>query len=1723
MSKQLFVRSLLALSISSIFSYSGVASAQLMDSDSDGMPDDWENFYALDSFNSIDANEDADLDGLSNFNEYIAKTNPKNPDSDFDSFQDGVDIEPTDPLVAEDSDNDGLPNGWEIRFNLDPNFSSDASNDFDFDGLTALQEYQANTYPTRQDSDGDGVIDGQDIRPADPLYHTDSDGDGLPDAYENAYAFLDPYFLPDATDDFDSDQVSNRVEFDQDTNPALPDTDGDGVWDSDDLYPTNAEYAFDTDFDGLPDAWEQQIFSDAFRPNWWEDFDGDELHNLAEFEKSTDPQNTDSDGDWVYDGHDQYPLDSRYMRDDDKDGMPSEFEWLFGFSDLMALDGGMDLDGDQLSNSFEFILGTSPDNPDSDYDGVMDGEDLWPTDRTKALDTDADGLPDSWEVINGFDWMTPFDAVSDDDFDDLTVLDEYRLGTDPRKQDTDGDGVWDGEDVAPLNNAYSLDNDNDGLPVEYEEVFYFLDDFNPIDGSDDWDGDQLTNRQEFELGTNPDAPDTDNDGFADDDDYRPLDPQIREQFEYDEDGDGIPNQYEWDNGLDAFRDDGEEDLDGDRFSNLHEYLLGADPNNPDSDDDGAYDGDEHFPLDSRYRWDMDRDGMPEQYEMLNGTNDWDTYDGADDPDYDGLNNSQEYFAGTDPHHPDTDLDGVNDGEDLWPTDRTKALDDDHDGLPNAWEIINGFDPLNSFDAQQDFDEFDGSSDGLTLLGEYLAGTDWRKVDTDGDGVWDGEDVAPLNKNYSLDNDNDGLPVEYEEQYFFLNDFNSFDATEDWDGDQLTNLQEFELGTNPDAPDTDNDGFYDGDDYRPRDSLVREQFEYDEDGDGIPNQYEWDNGLDAWRDDGWEDIDGDRLSNLQEYLLGTDPNNPDSDDDGAYDGDEHFPLDARYRWDMDRDGMPEQYEMLNGTNDWNTYDGAEDPDYDQLNNSQEFFAGTKPNLNDTDFDGVVDGEDFWPLSPTKALDSDNDGMADAWEVLDGLDPNFPNDALDDLDSDGATNLEEFISGTDINSPDTDLDGVNDGEDHYPLSALYALDSDGDGIADEYENAHPFALSPLNGEDANLDFDFDFLTNAEEFVLGTNPELIDTDGDGFSDSDDFYPLDGDPITGVAFDHDQDGLPENWEYENGLSDYNPSDAHEDFDRDQLTNIEEFKLGSDPLDQDTDGDGWPDSQDRYVLNSLYHQDWDRDTLPDVWETFYGLNPSNTYDALLDPDNDGLNNIEEFKTGGDPFGPGVADSDGDGIGDFDEIANGLNPSDPSDATEDWDGDLLNNREEIAAGTDLNSWDSDFDGLPDGFEVQYGFNPVVDSGESHQDSDGDGLTNFVEWSVGTDPTKADTDGDLVADGDDEFPFDSNEWADTDGDGVGDNADAFPNDATEVADNDNDGIGDVADTDDDNDQMPDAWELANNFDPLSAIDAAQDVDEDRYTNLREFELASDPNDVASPGSPFLQSGVIQSVSSSSWTTVALDHEYASMVVVAAPVYDLPQAPMVVRVRNAVSNTFEMKLDRADGNSTEANADVHFTVVEEGDYQLATHGITMEAVKYLSTVTDRKGRWTGEAALYINSYVQPVLVGQVMSANDPDFSVFWSRGSSVKNSASATDLFVGKNIAEDPDTTRADETIGYIVMEEGSGEINGYLYEAAMGADVVDGLNGNGYDYSLQTITDVTAAVASQSGMDGGNGGWAVLRQTPGAGILPVAIDEDQLKDNERSHTSEEVSYIVFGQE
>jgi len=104
------------------------------------------------------------------------------------------------------------------------------------------------------------------------------------------------------------------------------------------------------------------------------------------------------------------------------------------------------------------------------------------------------------------------------------------------------------------------------------------------------------------------------------------------------------------------------------------------------------------------------------------------------------------------------------------------------------------------------------------------------------------------------------------------------------------------------------------------------------------------------------------------------------------------------------------------------------------------------------------------------------------------------------------------------------------------------------------------------------------------------------------------------------------------------------------------------------------------------------------------------------------------------------------------------------------------------------------------------------------------------------------------------------FSDSDGDGVPDNEDAFPADASETTDTDGDGIGNNADTDDDNDKMPDAWELQYGFDPLND-DASEDTDGDGLSNLDEYYAGSDPvvpQDNFEPDAPALMAPANQQV-------------------------------------------------------------------------------------------------------------------------------------------------------------------------------------------------------------------------------------------------------------------------
>ena len=201
-----------------------------------------------------------------------------------------------------------------------------------------------------------------------------------------------------------------------------------------------------------------------------------------------------------------------------------------------------------------------------------------------------------------------------------------------------------------------------------------------------------------------------------------------------------------------------------------------------------------------------------------------------DLDADGLGNAAEdtnlngvYDAGTDVSDlmtADTDGDGINDGDEvnIYLTD--PAVDDlatadtDGDGLLNVDEVdtygTDPGDPDSDADGLNDGDELnmyntdplddDTDSDALGDGAEIAAGTDPLDPDTDSDGVQDGADAFPLNPDEDTDADADGIGDNYEEEWF-PGDPTQLTATGDYDGDQVSDVDEFLGGTDPTDPTT----------------------------------------------------------------------------------------------------------------------------------------------------------------------------------------------------------------------------------------------------------------------------------------------------------------------------------------------------------------------------------------------------------------------------------------------------------------------------------------------------------------------------------------------------------------------------------------------------------------------------------------------------------------------------------------------------------------------------------------------------------------------------------------------------------------------------------------------------------------------------------------------------------------------------------------------------------
>ena len=381
-----------------------------------------------------------------------------------------------------------------------------------------------------------------------------------------------------------------------------------------------------------------------------------------------------------------------------------------------------DVDQDGLSDLAEKILGIDPNNPDSDNDLILDGEEVIPgvdgyeTDP-KNSDTDGDGVLDYDEIRGaGIKGYTSNPSEKDSDFDGIHDGEEIRFGddkyvTNPLLEDTDGDFRTDLEEVTPsdpsgfLSDPTNADTDGDGLS-DFQEIDQgngYITDPKNLDS----DGDGLSDNDEiYVFKSHPNQADSDGDGLRDGD-------EVSKAFETDptksdSDGDGLSDR---------------EEVDGVGSMDYH-----SDPNNPDSDLDGITDGEEVKKGNDGYitdprEPDTDNDGITDGAEVTGENSGYLTDPTKIDTDGDGISDGAEVSGSgpdnyqSDPTAQDSDSDGILDKEEVEKGNDNKITnpmneDTDGDGLNDKYEIDRGWNPN---DRDTDHDLWSDKSDPLKTI------------------------------------------------------------------------------------------------------------------------------------------------------------------------------------------------------------------------------------------------------------------------------------------------------------------------------------------------------------------------------------------------------------------------------------------------------------------------------------------------------------------------------------------------------------------------------------------------------------------------------------------------------------------------------------------------------------------------------------------------------------------------------------------------------------------------------------------------------------------------------------------------------------------------------------------------------------------------------------------------------------------------------------------------
>ncbi len=1169
---------------------------------------------------------------------------------------------PTDPLNP-DTDNDGIPDGWEIDNGINP-IINDADADADNDGVSNLQEYLYNTDPLNQDTDNDGLSDKFEVDNNLNPKNNDTDNDGLPDGWEIDNG-INPT-LNDADADADNDGLTNAQEFAQNTDPTNTDTDNDGLLDGIEAF----EMSDLIQLSSNAPIGESDIASNGETYFVvWNECDGTQYTTCGRLlDKNGNPcapkiiLNTSYSKVKVTTDGTNYCV----VYKKDNDGM---------YAHIIDNTGTISGPAFQLVTTAvqPFSLASNGDTYFVLYqNGNVYGQ-IFDNDGT-AISLDLEitapcyvtSYGDTYLVLWGGDNVLNIKKY--DSAGNLLLTESQSLDTYCYSMSAAYDGnnyfiVWDKFDYMFFNGIYGqfygtanqsfapslLSDQIEAYSPVYPKVAGNGSTFlvtwycavSAIDeGAYGWiidsNGQKRGDCITFATGINGVLTAVASDGksfcvvcniHAEEPDHGVYVRMITacgytDPTNADTDNDGMPDGWEIDNKLDPTTNDASNDDDNDGLTNLDEYIHNTSANIADTDNDG----------------------IPDGWEISNNLNPLSDDDAAGDGDNDGLSNLQEYYNGTSIESSDTDNDGMPDGweveNSIDPLLNDSADDYDHDGLPNleeynhgtsannsdsdsdfipdGWEVDNNFDPL-SDDSSDDSD-----NDGLSNIAEFRHQTSPHICDTDNDGLLDGEEVLKFNKEFVLQISNVSIAsalqvasngAEYcvtcaNDEYIVTIPYDSSSGYTYIDDDiqgQMFNSEgsaigsKFQINSFTSATQS----------YQKIASSGYTYFitwqSYNQDGDewGVYGQL--------------IDNDGNKIGT--ELQLNTYTTGYQTCPYVASNGDTYFV--AWSSWEQDGERIEAYGQLLD--NDGNKIDS-------------EFKINTNT-VHDQSLQGIAtDGNNYfvvWDDATCAGLwgqffNSDGDKIGSALQLVQSfymfghITCNGDTYFIIWEDRDRTTHISTIYSQL------FDLDGNKIGSPveimrtTWLLSDSCSVATDGncyfvvwDDIVDrtsyifgQVVDSYGKKLGPKLQLTTYVSAYPRIASNGESFFItwGTQNNMY---GNIYRLGYHTDPLDPDT--------DNDGMPDGWEIDNGINP-NINDADTDADNDGLTNAQEFFYSTNPLNQDTDNDGISDGDEiNGGLNPL-SSDTDNDGLADKFEIDNNLNPANS-----DMDNDGLLDGDEL------------------------------------------------------------------------------------------------------------------------------------------------------------------------------------------------------------------------------------------------------------------------------------------------------------------------------------------------------------------------------------------------------------------------------------------------------------------------------------------------------------------